>query len=1660
VANPRRYFPLIIFIIPVIAILLILVPSRFSKPVKGSSDTLSVRTENDFVTDPNLVALPDEDIVAVLLESQDCNVLDKDTGGKGYDIIPYRYAGSMEQTFCWDDRNKDAGHYMVLVNDEGVEVLQVNANGECATGMVEAGDYEMRVFHDGLTEKNVAVFIVPENNKSTLSTASGETLENISTFLDTDKCVGCDLSGANLYNADLSGVDLEGAVLNDAILANANLRDANLRGADLKNADLTGATLVGAVLAGADLTNAVLINSDLNEADLTAAKLENADTTGANFGNANLTGILQTKSADTGADAGEDIVSLSEELEAALTDTCSGGKLAPGDGTKDLLISAKCDVSAGVYLYQNVNVIQNGILNFVDGGGETHFWAKSILVENNGAISAGTAQVPFGMNKGVLTIHLYGMDSDKTGITCKSPQQNSMAPPCGIPSDIWTSNIPNQVNPPSCKSSSLPPGNVNDCFYQYTQHDNVLGETGFFGRKVLAVSYGGTIAFYGKKGATYKDKVDNWDSGTSWVRLRNDKDAKSEGTLIFLDRDVDWEAGDRIVITTTDYLPGHSEELQIVKKEGPRKLRVTIVDPATNMPPAGCVTDNPDVTKCGLRYHHNGDTYPDDSFNFNSDALKRLQLNIKLTNGGADNGKALAETRAAVALLSRSIRIVSAGDSIPVTDAGKKCKFDCFPTGFYGGHTMFRQGIKSLQIQGVEFYQLGQGGRKGRYPVHLHLLRKTPNNTFVKDSSVNESMTRWYTLHGTQGATLARNVGWKSIGHGYYIEDGTETDNKLYSNIGILARAAVINDKTNPRSVPGILAWTANKVVTTDVPFHSDYQQPTVFWIMNGWNDFEYNMAAGANACGTCFWWLPGVISGPSRMMKWEGYASQQSNFGRAGDTPLKNFKGNYCTSAMNAFNSIQDTSPCLGVGGPGQPLLDPVTVGNISLQPNGDKSAETYYPIVNGSHHPTKCDPTKANDCATVATCAAGTARKNCTVPVIDRFTTAFNWAETNFGAIWLRPQWYLVLNSVISDVQNAGLTFVTGGDYTEANFIPGQWQLARQNVFIGQTQPDDAYYASRVGPVNKKSPLKCENGLNNSIVTNYCLLKDEGISFNLATFANNQRLFSIYDGPSFEDSNAFLNIKKAEIDDCNPTSKGGNGNCQTSASMYGRIGGMPFDKGKDACVLPNAAIAWKQSNGFYYPPAFHSANLYFRNDVDIRHFVIEPLFKDGKFSFQSDDTAVKENYCTYTLNNPDPPNGDGKGGLFSNFSAIDRQTILNDDDGSLTGFRKTISVNEDPFFNAPTETIECQSGNLFKADGTAKTSPYEYVTTVVYPGCVAKKNCGGRCTNNNQPCADNSNCTAPATCDTTDAFWDSDCGSSFCYGVPLYRQFLTKDESANTKGSEIRMMGMNFFQRSNLTANHGVYYIDTTVSRENQRMGLLLSGGQKPSFNVFKGGETYQVLLIFAKETTKQTYLVYVGDGFTPDSDDFVHAIRSPLKSSRPLDVTNISWPEHWTRKWYKDDPSTKILEVTIDLTTGFKDQFDNARMDRCKPESFCTWTGTAATGSCGCSTQLQTSNPDLYNECTKSLGDDKNTVCSWAVKAVDCPEGGCYGFSFTLAQGFAPPAEPMAPPAPCCFPNDADWNVNFTQPLTPSIAGSCQKSDPPAPAFCTAPVCPTGL
>ena len=182
-----------------------------------------------------------------------------------------------------------------------------------------------------------------------------------------------------------------------------------------------------------------------------------------------------------------------------------------------------------------------------------------------------------------------------------------------------------------------------------------------------------------------------------------------------------------------------------------------------------------------------------------------------------------AETRAAVALLTRSIRIVSAGDRPSQTfeQAGKIA--DNARTAGRPPHgapattsapipSSARASSRS-RSRASNSRNMGQGGKMGHYPIHFHMARHVPADTFIKDSSINESMTRWIVLHSTQGVLLQRNIGYKSIGHGFYLESGTETDNKFYSNLGIFARAAVDNPQ-NPRKVPGILGYSRASIQT------------------------------------------------------------------------------------------------------------------------------------------------------------------------------------------------------------------------------------------------------------------------------------------------------------------------------------------------------------------------------------------------------------------------------------------------------------------------------------------------------------------------------------------------------------------------------------------------------------------------------------------------------------------------------------------------------------------------------------------------------------------------------------------------------------------------------------------------------------------------------
>lgn len=143
-------------------------------------------------------------------------------------------------------------------------------------------------------------------------------------------------------------------------------------------------------------------------------------------------------------------------------------------------------------------------------------------------------------------------------------------------------------------------------------------------------------------------------------------------------------------------------------------------------------------------------------------------------------------------------------------------------------HTMYhRDSAGSLSY--TEFRHLGKKNLLGRYALHFHLVGDTMRGSSVVGLSIWDSENRWLTIHGTNYLVVRDNVGYKSIGHGYFLEDGTEVYNMIDRNLAILAQAG----KKLPKQV---------------LPF--DQNEGAGFWWTNSQNSFTRNIAAECDRYG------------------------------------------------------------------------------------------------------------------------------------------------------------------------------------------------------------------------------------------------------------------------------------------------------------------------------------------------------------------------------------------------------------------------------------------------------------------------------------------------------------------------------------------------------------------------------------------------------------------------------------------------------------------------------------------------------------------------------------------------------------------------------------------------------------------------------------------
>jgi hypothetical protein len=171
------------------------------------------------------------------------------------------------------------------------------------------------------------------------------------------------------------------------------------------------------------------------------------------------------------------------------------------------------------------------------------------------------------------------------------------------------------------------------------------------------------------------------------------------------------------------------------------------------------------------------------------------------------------EHRSEVANLSRNVVIESAD-----------------PAGVRG-HTMYHHHSQG-GISYAEFRHLGKEGVLGKYPIHFHLVGDTMRGSGVIGASVWDSHNRWITVHGTDYLLVRDCVGYRSVGHGFFLEDATEQYNVLDRNLAVQAYAG----RPLPKQV---------------LPF--DLNEGAGFWWANGRNTLTRNVACENDRYGFFF---------------------------------------------------------------------------------------------------------------------------------------------------------------------------------------------------------------------------------------------------------------------------------------------------------------------------------------------------------------------------------------------------------------------------------------------------------------------------------------------------------------------------------------------------------------------------------------------------------------------------------------------------------------------------------------------------------------------------------------------------------------------------------------------------------------------------------------
>ncbi|XP_061451546.1 inactive cell surface hyaluronidase CEMIP2-like isoform X4 [Rhineura floridana] len=248
------------------------------------------------------------------------------------------------------------------------------------------------------------------------------------------------------------------------------------------------------------------------------------------------------------------------------------------------------------------------------------------------------------------------------------------------------------------------------------------------------------------------------------------------------------------------------------------------------------------------------------------------------------------DMRAEVGLLTRNILIQ--GEMEDSCYGLNHCQFFSFDT--FGGQIKIQKGFASVHMAGVELKNMGQQ-ILGSYPVHFHLTGDVDERggynppSYLDNLAIHHCFSRCVAVHGANGLLVKDTIGYDTLGHCFFLEDGTEQRNTFHHNLGLLTKAGTI--LPTDRNEAMCLAIREN-VYGGYVPVPSmDCMAVSSFWIANPNNNLVENAAAGAQDVG--IWYIFHRVP--------TGQSEGQYPAGQSELTPLGTFYNNRVHSNFKA---------------------------------------------------------------------------------------------------------------------------------------------------------------------------------------------------------------------------------------------------------------------------------------------------------------------------------------------------------------------------------------------------------------------------------------------------------------------------------------------------------------------------------------------------------------------------------------------------------------------------------------------------------------------------------------------------------------------------------------------------------------------------------------